>query len=420
MRVQQNVPLIRVRNEASDLPTRVGRWVQRRLTKRCKSFYFSLANADRAGSYHLSFSGPGQSYYAESEIVTIHPDGTPLRAERMTATCRCDQVDSQLYVKGGAGFHNAALSFVYEGTNHRSLQTICVSTAICLVLICFTAFKFILPFDSLTGITEKDTSLQIVAIFFSVMTFAGLMSVWESLSGQRSEEWVWVSASVTMASSLIGLADLIYLITSNGTLGLFFHQVLWSLLVLVEFSIFILVLISLFYKVKLHSSFMARVPLTRSLVRDASSGKRDAKKGAPHANKSDEKKGKKKFDEAEMYYEDLVGCYWADGWLLLGRWLAGSHLGRVGWCVQGRASRGVRREPRASALIARGLVPALVCCYNRMNCLTRGEGCLREKEQVAFMRAFCRTCDGHDTVDRVCTNGGRSVFCTIGECRKPR
>lgn len=309
LHVEQNVPLIRVQNEASDMLTGLGRWAQRRLTKRRKSFYFSLANADRADSYHLSFSGPAQTYYAESEIVTINPGGV-LQAEKMTATCRCDQVDSRLYVKGGDGFHNAALSFSYEDTNHRSLQTICVSTAICLALVCFTAFKYVL---SPSAPDSSSSELQVVAIFFSVMTFAGLMSVWESLSGQRSEEWVWVSASVTMASSLVGLADLIYLITRGEIQGTFVHQILWGSLMVVEFFIFLLVLCSLFYKVKLHSSFMSRVPLTRSIENGKKS---EETKETVTADKKQTKKEKKKLDEAEMYYEDLIGNYWADGWLI--------------------------------------------------------------------------------------------------------
>lgn len=301
IRTSQNIPLIRVWNTASESITKGGRWLQRRLTKKRKSFYFSLANADRANSYHLSISGPENTYYAESELMKVNTNQSTVSAESMTATCRCDQSDSRLFVKNGHGFHNMALSASYEDTSHRAMQTICVSTAICLALICFTAFKYVFPFLNESPSPCLHNDMQIIAIFFSVMTFAGLMSVWESLSGQRSEEWVWVSASITMFSSLIGLTNVIYLTIINPDTGFnFFPQIfLWATLVLVEYLIFLGILVALFHKVKLHSSFMSRTPLTRSLA--------EITNGDTHSDNE---------DEAEIYYRDLIGGYWADGWLV--------------------------------------------------------------------------------------------------------
>lgn len=310
--VEQNIPLIRVWNTSESKWTNCGRLIQRRLTKRRKSFYFSLANAERADSYHLAFTGPEDTYYAESEIVVVNEDGAAIEAEQMTATSRCDQDQSRLYVKAGSGFYNAALSFSYEETNHRAMQTVCVSTAICLALICFTAFKY--AFSS----ELNPYDLQVVAIFFSVMTFAGLMSVWESLNGQRSEEWVWVSASVTMAASLVGLADIIYMLVSLSGPNEF-HAVLWTVLMIVEYSIFLGIAVALFHKVKLHSSFMGKVPQTRALSesdKNHNSVSDDEKTKKCFAKRRNKGEKQQKKDEATSYYEDLIGPYWADGWLI--------------------------------------------------------------------------------------------------------
>lgn len=292
----QKIPLIFIKGTAADKYTDIGRHLQRFLTKKRNSYYFSLANADKAKSYHLTFSGPKDTYYAESEIILVDVNykGRNAKAERMTMSCRCDQSTSRLYIKNGDGFHNVALSFSYENRSHRSLQATAISLAICLALIGFTAFGFV--FNSNLS-TDDGKHIQIIAVFFTVMTFAGLVSTWDALNGQHSEEWIWVSAAVTVAASLLGFLDLIYLMITvdRQPYDLFFQTCYWGTLLVGTYCTFIFVLTMLFHKIKLHSAFLYRTPRTRSLNQEEDN---------MTSNKASE------------YYTDLVGGHWSDGWLI--------------------------------------------------------------------------------------------------------
>lgn len=305
IKANRNVPLVPIRNKLSGNFDKFGRGFVRFLTKKRMTYYFNLGNADRARSYHLTFSGPDHSYYVESGIKVLSRSALPfIFAERMAMTNRYDQQSSRLYVRNGKGFCNAALLFSYEDRSHQPIQAVCASAALCLGLVCFVGFSYLRKEGTIFS------EIGSMTVFFSVMTLAGLMSVWSTLGEKRSEEWLWLSAFATMLIPMLSLGYLVvYGATEWGFIGdgaNTFGKMFWGSMVVLSYMVFLVTVAALFERVKQHGAFMYRTPKTYLLEDYDDPANLVAKPSGEAATVS---------RNPSPYYR-LYDTAWSDGWLV--------------------------------------------------------------------------------------------------------
>ncbi len=328
--VIRNTPLVPLVRETDNKKRLIVMWIKRQFTKHRLVYYYNLGNADRAQSYHLTFSGPEGSYFTGSNLRSTDPDRAKhFIASKMTMTNRYDQKNSRVYIKNGRGFCNAALRIEYEDRDHRALQSLCIASALSFALLTYAGVSYMYSDGSEgnVGLINLFNNFQYIAAFFAAITFAGLMSVWETLRTSHSEEWMWVSAFMIIASSLLALGLVVILqitsvaegvdqsgsiIVSNKIVNNYGIAIdfTWIILMVLSFGAFFCLSLILFEKIKKHGSFVYKVPATRSM-HDKWTIPIIPQNGTI-GYESSIKNGGRDLD----VYEGLFCLEWSDGWLV--------------------------------------------------------------------------------------------------------
>lgn len=109
--INRTVPLVPVRRHPSGRASKVIARVKRLFTKKRLHFYFGLGNADCARSYHLSFSGPPDTYLCDLRIARVGGDDEFFICENIRVSSRYDQKQSRVFIRRGRGFSNAPSPF---------------------------------------------------------------------------------------------------------------------------------------------------------------------------------------------------------------------------------------------------------------------------------------------------------------------
>lgn len=195
--VERRLPLepMRFRNKQ-------GRGIANRIFNRPMRIHFSLANADRAQSYHLVAKGPEDTYFADGAMKRSggeFKDGEGEReypsASSFTVQGRYGQRHAHMNVKYGQGFSDYAFAFTYLERPPTSFQKAFISALLgFLVLVCICAPR-------LCGAGCSDAGVEVLTVCLSIVAAAAGWVVTRSRDGRGLQVAPWLSGWVTIATS---------------------------------------------------------------------------------------------------------------------------------------------------------------------------------------------------------------------------
>lgn len=338
--VDRNTPLVPVR-ELPDSTIGKLRVLRRLFSKRRSHFYYGLGNADCAQSYHLSFSGPKDSYLSEAQLVNIGGPEELFVCERIRINARFDQNGSRLFIRKGRGFSRAALSLTLEHRSQRSIATMVLCT---LALLLTTLYFYF-------GLDNGSSSLSDAIVPLTILSASVLSSIWQGMENYQAEEWMWLCSGADAIASAFVSIKVLFGDKIENLLGPWI-PIAWYVVLVVELSVLLTSGLVLLFKVKLHGMLMDRVPRFRQVPGfDRTSYYRDdiasmlAAWSKPYAKKENDITRNKnnsyssfasgndvsrviRFSRDERYrldiisYNSLMSTNWVDGWMIPA-WSAG-------------------------------------------------------------------------------------------------
>ena len=321
------VPMVPVRNNWNFTDS-----IRRAFSKHRMKYYFGLGNADRCRSYHLTFTGPKNTYLVESVLAYVGNRNRFALASSMSISNRYDQRNSRLYIRDGRGFSKVALGLSYEERTHRPIQALCAQSIVSLIMLLYLSISHVFN-AAAEGIGASD-----IAMIVGILALSGLVSVWEAMDRHRAEEWVWVLSASTLAASLVAVLVLVLgqevnanqHLPGNGITYVYggVWKFLWSGCLVWLAMTAMLSFLGLFKDVKQHGAFLDKVPYTTRI--ESSNNRLPVKdlldeggsSSIENPNSSTVPESSMRFPRYERYtdsikvYRGMINDTWNDGWLI--------------------------------------------------------------------------------------------------------
>lgn len=175
------------------------------LANRPIRIHYSLANADRCRSYHLTSCGPEGTYFAEGSIKSINgligleqPSNNPPYAESFSAQNSSGQRREHVNIKHGKGFSDYVYSSSFLERPPTSFQMAFFSSLVgTIVLTCFLSF--------LKDINDSSIAAGLITFALTGVTAAGGWVTSRSRDGRGIQTLPWLSGCTTILVAVISI-----------------------------------------------------------------------------------------------------------------------------------------------------------------------------------------------------------------------
>lgn len=175
------------------------------LANRPIRIHYSLANADRCRSYHLTSCGPEGTYFAEGSIKSIdglngliHSSNNPPYAESFSAQNSSGQRREHVNIKYGKGFFDYVYSSSFLERPPTSFQMAFFSSLVgTIVLTCFLSF--------LKDIDDSSIAASLITFALTGVTAAGGWVTSRSRDGRGIQTLPWLSGCATILVAVISI-----------------------------------------------------------------------------------------------------------------------------------------------------------------------------------------------------------------------